>query len=259
MIELQHITKIFMEDTGVEVSGAYNIYLSIKEGEWYNLVGPNGSGKTTLLRLLAGEITPSSGSILYNGEDITSWGQEKRAHIFQFIEQDTKNNLVPSMTVEENLMLCFNGHKFPGLRLAKRADRKIQIVECLRNFGMGIEHRLSTQIRYLYGGEKQTIVLAKTILERAEILLLDEFVAALDPKTAPHLLSMVRKLAAERKITVISVSHDIDQIVSCSGFLVFLNEGKLFATIEKEAVSKERIISLFGQALQKEKIKHEEG
>jgi putative ABC transport system ATP-binding protein len=251
MIKLQNLTKIFNQDTDVEVTGVRDINLSFEKGHWYNIVGPNGSGKSTLLRLLAGEIMPSSGSIVYNGMDISFWPQEKRARIFNFIEQDTKANLVPTMTIEENLLLCFSNHRIPQFRLAKKKDKIDKIRASLGSFEMGIENRLRSQIRFLSGGEKQALVIAKTILEEADILLLDEYVAALDPRTAPHLLNITRKLASERMITVLMVSHDIDQVVECAGRLIFLNEGRLFAELDENKITKEYIIELFAIALKK--------
>lgn len=249
MIELRNLTMIFNPGTDVAVTALHNVNLKLNPGTWYTIVGPNGSGKSTLLRILAGEISPYSGSIYYKGTDITKRRQEKKAKIFQFIEQDTRDNLVSSMTIEENLLLPLNGIKFPSLGLAKNKRKRMQILKCLEYFKMGLENRLSTQIRFLSGGQKQAVVVAKTILRKADIFLLDEFVAALDLKTAPRLLEVMQNFAKTLNSTVIMVTHDLDQAISCVGELVFLNRGEVFFKSGKECVSKEKLLSIYSDAL----------
>ncbi len=249
MIELMNLNMIYNPGTDVAVNALHNVNLKLNPGTWYTIVGPNGSGKSTLLRILAGEISPFSGSIYYKGNDITKWKQERKAKVFQFIEQDSKDNLVSSMTIEENLLLPLNSIKFPSLSLARNQSKRMQIQQCLEYFKMGLEDRLSTQVRFLSGGQRQAVVVAKTILRKADIFLLDEFVAALDLKTAPRLLEVMQNFAKTLNSTVIMVTHDLEQAISCVGELVFLNRGEVFFKSGKERVSKEKLLSIYSDAL----------
>jgi len=208
--------------------------LTVPKGQWCNLVGPNGSGKSTLLRILAGELQPSSGEVLVQGQSIVKEGTARRARTFFFVEQDTKANLVPSMTVEENLLLAVCGSRFPGLRMIRRKDRRTQIIAALERLGMGLETRLDAQVRTLSGGERQGVVLAKALITAAPVLLLDEFLGAMDPRVSPVLLKITRDLAKTENLTVISVTHNLDQVLmdgDREGRVVLLRQGQVVQDI----------------------------
>lgn len=251
MIILENVSKIFNSGSDLEVRAVDALSLTISEGEWCNVIGPNGSGKSTLLRILAGEITPTSGKMLFDGKDITDLEQQKRAHFFQFVEQDTKANLVPSMTIEENLLLTLNGSSKVSLRPLRRKEANEKAIKCLKRFQMGLEKKLNVQTRLLSGGERQAIVLAKTILSNTKVLLLDEFLGAIDPRTAPILLDIVKELASEQGLNVIMVSHDLDQVIQANGRVIVLSKGHISTDIPNSAdLTKEQLVMYYKQAVE---------
>ena len=216
MIQARDISKSF--DTGGYAPrvALEQVSLSFNGAQWCSLLGPNGSGKSTLLRILAGELQPSSGTVLFDDVDVTRSGAARRARNVFFVEQDTKANLVPSMTIEENLLLAECTSRFPGLGTARKPARRKRVSEALERLDMGLAERLHTQVRFLSGGERQALVLAEAILSSAPVLLLDEFLAAMDPHMGPRLLSTARQIAREKGLTVISVTHNVDQVFADS-------------------------------------------
>jgi len=230
MIEVKEISKYF--DTGgyAPRTALEHVSLIFNGAQWCSLLGPNGSGKSTLLRVLSGEMQPSSGSVFFDGVDVSKHSAARRARSIFFIEQDTKANLVPSMTIEENLLLTECTSFFPGLGPARRAVRRQRVAEALARLNMGLEKRLHTQVRFLSGGERQGLVLAEALLSAAPVLLLDEFLASMDPRTGPHLLSTVRQIAHEKGLTVLSVTHNVDHVLMEStpqDRVVMLHEGRV--------------------------------
>jgi len=254
MIELKNITKEYNAGSDSSVKAIDNISLRFKKGEWCTILGPNASGKSTLLKLLAGSIFPTSGKIFLEGKEISNIPQYQRAKIFQFIEQNTEENIIPSMTVQENLLLVFGNQSFPKLKLAKSKNKHEKIREALSYFGMGLEDKLNIQCRFLSGGQKQAIVVAKAVLNEIKVLLLDEFVAAIDPKTAPVMLKIVNDIANKQGITVIIVSHDLEQVINNKGRVIFMNEGKITYDLKEAEISKEKLLSLYTKTLEKIKL-----
>jgi len=252
MIQLINIQKTFNEGSETAICAINNISLNIELNTWCNLIGPNGSGKSTLMRIIAGEYFPTSGEILVDDEDISNWDQRQRTKFFYFGEQDTTANLVPSMTIAENLLLSLEMNRFPSLKFLKTKDNMDKIYETLTYVQMGLEDRLSTQVRFLSGGQRQAVVLAKALLTNAKILLLDEFLGAIDPKTGPFLLDIIKDMAKKRQLTVIMISHELEHVLQAKGRVVVLSQGKIYADLseEKTLFSKESLIKLYQSAIE---------
>jgi len=230
VIETRDLSKHY-DTGGPEPRRALDgISLRFQRGQWCSILGANGSGKSTLLRLLAGEVRPTSGDILVDGKSITRQSAARRSRTFFFVEQDARANLVSSMTIEENLILAECRSWLPGLGPARRSSRRRHISEAVGRLNMGLENRLSTQVRALSGGERQAVVLAEALMTKAPVLLLDEFLAAMDPRTGPLLLSATRRVAEERGLTVLSVTHNLDHVLEKSRSddrIVILREGRV--------------------------------
>jgi len=212
MIEFRNVSVIYNKNQDGEKIALSDLSLTIEKGQWCYLLGQNGSGKSTLLNILAGELAPTSGDICIDGRSILKHSQALRARTFFFVEQDTRANLVPSMTIEENLIIAACSSSFPGFTPANRESHRSRIQDALEKVDMGLEHRIGTQVRSLSGGERQALVIAKALLMAAPVLLLDEFLAAMDPKAGPQLLRIVKNLAKKEWLTVILVTHNLEQV-----------------------------------------------
>lgn len=249
MIEVKSLSKHFNAAGGDPTSALMNVSLAVAKGGWLNIVGPNGSGKSTLLRLIAGELAPDSGGIYYNGTDIGNMPQDKRADFIQYVEADTKTNLVPSMTIEQNLFLVQKGSRVAMLPLSEHSSARKQIRTSLADLALGLENRLQTQVRFLSSGERQAVVVAKTTLRQTRILLLDEFTGALDPTMAPKLLDTVKQMSTTRQLSVLMVTHDLDLVERTSAHTIFLKKGEIYARLEPGKYSRKELIELYQVAL----------
>ncbi|MDD1621018.1 MAG: ABC transporter ATP-binding protein [Methylococcaceae bacterium] len=181
--------------------------LIIKPGESIAIVGESGSGKSTLLSLLAGLDTPSSGTVLINGRDITKLNEDGRAamrnELVGFVFQSFQ--LLPGLTALENVMLPLELSGDDNAETAARAllDR------------VGLSHRLSHTPKQLSGGEQQRVALARAFVTRPAILFADEPTGNLDSKTGAHIIDLLFELNQEQHTTLILVTHDASLAARC--------------------------------------------
>lgn len=208
ILSLNNITKSFDGELILE-----DLSLEIKRNEFVTLLGPSGCGKTTTLRIIAGFVMPDQGSVLMEGEDITTLPTEKRCinTVFQ------KYALFPHMTVAENIAF--------GLKIKKKDDdyinKKIKYALELVNL-TGFEKR---KPRSLSGGQQQRIAIARAIVNEPQILLLDEPLGALDLKLRQDMQKELIRLKKELGITFIYVTHDQEEALTMSDKIVVMNQG----------------------------------
>ncbi len=210
LLEIQQVDKMFGDNHVVN-----NISISINQGEFFTLLGPSGCGKTTLLRMIAGFVTPDSGKILLDGKDITNLAPEDRPlhTIFQSYA------LFPHLTVFDNVA-------FP-LKMAKWDKHKIsaQVMELLEDvklvqFVKRYPHELS-------GGQKQRVAIARSLVDRPKLLLLDEPLSALDARLRQHMHVELVKLQEETGVTFVYVTHDQQEALALSSRIALLNQGHI--------------------------------
>lgn len=195
---LKDVSKSFLKAEGCGVIHALSdINLTIEKGEFVSIVGTSGCGKSTILRLIAGLILPSRGLVTFNGE-IVSGPHPNRGMVFQ------KPTLFPWLTVEKNISisLLMQG-KFKGNE--QKVNDGLRMVG-LEEFRKDYPHRLS-------GGMAQRVALVRTLINRPEILLLDEPLGALDAFTRMHMQDEILNLWREHENIAILVTHDIDEAI----------------------------------------------
>ena len=208
LIDLQHITKTFDSNT---VLDDMNLY--IRENEFLTLLGPSGCGKTTTLRIIGGFENPDSGSVIFDGQDITSLAPNKRQvnTVFQ------KYALFPHMDIAENIAF--------GLKIKNKSksyiDDKIKYALKLVNLD-GYERRMPDS---LSGGQQQRIAIARAIVNEPKVLLLDEPLGALDLKLRQDMQYELIRLKNELGITFIYVTHDQEEALTMSDTIVVMNQG----------------------------------
>jgi putative ABC transport system ATP-binding protein len=199
------------------------ISLSLDRGEFAALLGQSGSGKSTLLNLLAGLDRPTSGSVLVQGRDLAKMSPEDLARyrrndvgmVFQAF------NLIPSMTITENVELPM---RFAEVERAERAQRARQSLE-----QVGLGHRLGHRPSELSGGEQQRVSLARALVNRPQILLADEPTGNLDSRTGEEILNLIRDLSLALGMTVVMVTHERALAERFAQRLIFLGDGKLLS------------------------------
>jgi len=209
-VRLDRISKRFGEVAAVD-----DVTLDVARGEFFTMLGPSGSGKTTTLRLIAGFESPDDGRIVLGGADVTRLAPNARD--VNTVFQDYA--LFPHMTVLENVEY--------GLRVKKvaRAERRTQAQGALDRVRLGgLGARKPVQ---LSGGQRQRVALARAIVNRPQVLLLDEPLGALDLKLRQEMQTFLKALQRELGITFVYVTHDQEEALTMSDRIAVFNEGKI--------------------------------
>ncbi|MDB5082087.1 MAG: hypothetical protein JWP00_4011 [Chloroflexi bacterium] len=194
------------------------VNMSVQAGEIIAIVGPSGSGKTTLLGLIGGLDTPTSGSIVLAGQEISKMGEDKLADVrnrtigfvFQFF------NLVPTLTALENVMLPVQFDDRSRFKPEKRARELLDMI--------GLGHRLNHKPKELSGGEQQRVAIARALANQPAILLGDEPTGNLDSERGEEILNLIQQLRRDLGLTVILVTHD-PKVASRSDRILTMKDG----------------------------------
>ena len=193
------------------------VTLSVGDGEMFGLLGPNGSGKTTLFRILSTLLAPTSGSARIGGYDVTHEAVRVREHLGAVFQSPA---LDPQLTVAENLRCAGNLY---GLRGAVLEDRLRASAEAL-----DVANRLGDRVQTLSGGLQRRVEIAKSLLPRPRVLLLDEPSTGLDPAAREGLRAALEKLRRDAGVTVVMTTHLLDEAEQCDRVAI-LHEGRLVA------------------------------
>ncbi|HNN56917.1 MAG TPA: ABC transporter ATP-binding protein [Novosphingobium sp.] len=210
IISIRNVTKRFK---GAPSAAVDDVSLDIMPGEFFVLLGPSGCGKTTLLRMIAGFEIPTSGQILIDGQDMADVPPNKRPvnMVFQSYA------VFPHMTVAQNVGY---GLKIAGVSADEIRSRVAEALELVKLDGL--DARMPDQ---LSGGQRQRVALARSLVMRPKVLLLDEPLSALDAKLRAQMQFELADLQDKVGITFITVTHDQDEALSMAGRIAVMNKG----------------------------------
>lgn len=220
-ILVDKINYIYSPGTAYKKHALKDIEIEIKDGEFIGLIGHTGSGKSTLIQHLNGLVKATSGSIYYNGENIYDKGynmkklRSKVGLVFQYPEHQLFET-----TVYKDV--CF-GPKNLGL---DKLEVDLRAYEALKMVGIG-EELLDASPFELSGGQKRRVAIAGVLAMKPEVLILDEPTAGLDPKGRDEILNQIAKLHSESKITIILVSHSMEDIARYADRLIVMDHGRI--------------------------------
>lgn len=206
MLELKNIKKSY---DGVTI--LKDINLKIEDGEIVSILGPSGCGKTTLLNLILGLTDADQGQIVFNGKDITNVAMEKRG--FNIVFQDYA--LFPNLNVYKNITY--------GLKNKPDISSKEEVEDFINL--LGLKPHLEKKIEQLSGGQKQRVALARTMVMKPKILLLDEPLSALDGVIKESIKQKIKQIARDYHLTTIIVTHDPEEALTLSDKVMIVNEG----------------------------------
>lgn len=218
---LDHVNYIYGEDTALAVHALKDVNLVIPDGQFIGLIGHTGSGKSTLVQHLNGLIRPTSGAIYYNGEDIHEKDYDKKklrskvGLVFQYPEHQL-------FEIDVFKDVCF-GPKNLGL---SPKEVELRAYAALKQVGLEDEYFYQSPFD-LSGGQKRRVAIAGVLAMKPEILILDEPTAGLDPKGRDEILDQIAKLKEETGITVILVSHSMEDVAKYVERIIVMNRGNV--------------------------------
>ena len=226
---LDHVNHIYGEDTELAVAALKDINLVIPDGQFIGLIGHTGSGKSTLVQHLNGLLQPTGGCIYFNGQDISDKDFNKKelrskvGLVFQYPEHQ-----LFEVTVFQDV--CF-GPKNLGL---SQKEVEIRAYNALKQAGVKEEQFYQSPFD-LSGGQKRRVAIAGVLAMQPEVLILDEPTAGLDPKGRDEILGQIKKLQKETGITVILVSHSMEDVAEYVDRIIVMNKGAvMFDDVPKE-------------------------
>lgn len=208
MLQLKNISKSF---DGKEV--IKNINLEINKGEIVSILGPSGCGKTTLLNIILGLTEVDTGSIVYDGNDLTYVSMEDRG--FNIVFQDYA--LFPNLNAYKNITY--------GLKNKPNISSKEEVNDLIKL--LALEEHLDKKIDQLSGGQKQRVALARTMVMKPKVLLLDEPLSALDGVIKESIKDRIKTIAKQYNLTTIIVTHDPEEALTLSDRVLIINEGQI--------------------------------
>lgn len=225
LLELDGITKKFGELTAVD-----NVTRNIERDGLTSLIGPNGAGKTTLYNMITGKLTPTSGTIRFNGEDITQKSPAERTHLgigrsFQV------TNVFDGLTVRENIrapVIARSDHRWDPFgkpdeidEITEETDRVLKLVDL-----EDIDDLSGTELSY---GDKRRVEIGIVLATNPELVLLDEPTAGMTPAETERMVELVQQLDKETEMSFFITEHDIDIIFSISDRVLVLDRGAIIA------------------------------
>ncbi|MCL4386099.1 MAG: ABC transporter ATP-binding protein [Actinobacteria bacterium] len=216
MVEVRfvNVTKLYGRKLAIN-----NISFDVKEGEFFSILGPTGAGKTTILKMIAGIEPITSGKILFNNAIVNNMPPYERNVSMAF----ETYNLYSHFSVYENIAFPLRAPKWK-LNLSKEEERK-RVVE-IASF-LGIEKLLDRRPQALSGGQKQRVSLARALVRRPQVYLLDEPIAHLDAKLKFSTQTLLREFAVNYKSTIIYVTHDYREALALSDRIMILRKGAI--------------------------------
>lgn len=250
MLELNNIRKTFHAGTVNEKKALDGLSLTLNDGDFVTVIGGNGAGKSTMLNMIAGVYPVDSGSIIIDGQDVTSLPEHKRAKFLGRVFQDPMMGTAADLWIEENLAIAARRGKRRTLRWAISKSERENFRELLKGLDLGLENRLSTKVKLLSGGQRQALTLLMATMNRPKLLLLDEHTAALDPKTAANVLSLSDKYIAEGGLTALMVTHNMRDAIAHGNRLIMMNAGKIILDIsgeDKKKLTVEDLLDAFAK------------
>ena len=249
MLTLTNIQKTFAPGTVNEKKALCGIDLHLDAGDFVTILGSNGAGKSTLFGAIAGSFLPDTGSVVLDGQDITSLPDYKRSKFIGRLFQDPLRGTAPAMTIEENLALAYlrASHSRSPFSTITKKDRQ-EFREKLAMLDLGLEDRMNHPVGLLSGGQRQALTLLMATLVTPKLLLLDEHTAALDPATAEKVLALTKKIVAENSITCLMITHNVPSALRLGNKTIMMKDGRIVLELagkQRETMTPEDLLKAF--------------
>ncbi len=245
MLRIQNLSKNFNIGTDNEINLFNNFNLKIEKNKCTAIIGSNGCGKSTLLNMISGSILADKGQIYLNGKDITKLKEEQRSINIGRVYQDPSMGVSPSLTILENMALADKkGERFTLKRLIRKNNIN-KYKEILKTLDLGLEDKLNTKVKFLSGGQRQSLSLVMAAMKHPDLLLLDEHTAALDPKTSSVIMKKTKELIEKFSITTIMISHNMKDAIEYSDRIIMLDKGEIVLDKPSKDVTEKELMDIY--------------
>jgi len=252
ILELKEVSKVFARGTVDEVKAIDRVNLDVHEQDFITIIGSNGAGKSTLLNIIAGVFPPErGGKVIINGSDVTNLEEYKRATYVGRVWQEPEVGTAHKLSIEENLSLAVLRAQSRRLVPAVNSDRRKAFREALALLGLGLENRLNTPVGTLSGGQRQALALVMATISKPVILLLDEHIATLDPKTAQTVLRLSDMIVKREKMTTIMITHNMETALHYGNRLIMMHKGRIIVDmheVDKKTLTINDLVTAFERA-----------
>lgn len=255
LLSVTDLRKTFNRGTVNEVRALQGIDFELKERAFVQLLGMNGSGKSTLLNAVGGSFPVDHGSIHLAGTDITHWPEHRRARFIGRVFQNPFTGTAPALSIAENFALAAKRGHIRGLGWALNRRFMRDLRDRISVLRMGLEDRLDNAIGSLSGGQRQALTLLMAAWLKPKLLLLDEHTAALDPKSADQVIQLTKDIISRERLTVLMVTHSMQQAVSLGDRIVMLHRGRIvheFSGSDKVRLRPEDLVDRFHELRRRE-------
>lgn len=252
ILQLRDVSKVFARGTMDEVRALDGVNLDVYDQDFVTIIGSNGAGKSTLLNIVAGVYPPErGGKVIINGDDVTNLEEYRRAAYVGRVWQEPEVGTARKLSLEENLSLALLRGQRRRLRAAINKNRRQLFREALAGLGLGLEDRLNTAVGTLSGGQRQALALVMATVSKPAILLLDEHIATLDPKTAQTVLRLSDDVIEREKMTAIMVTHNMEIALHYGNRLIMMHEGRIIVDMgeaDKKTLTVSDLVNAFEKA-----------
>ena len=242
-LSLIRLKKTFEKGTPNEKLALDDLSLDVAQGDFITVLGSNGAGKSTLFNAILGKFRLDRGTILLGGENITAQKDYQRALNIGCLFQDPMRGTAPNMTIEENLALAYTRKASRSFFAVNRRD-SAYFRELLSSLNLGLEDRMKTRMGLLSGGQRQAASLLMATIAEPKLLLLDEHTAALDPGTAEKVLKLTRQLVAEKHLTCLMITHNMQSALQIGNRTIVMDRGTVALDISGETRAKLTVADL---------------
>ncbi len=252
VLQLRGIRKVFYPRTVDEVVALNDIDLDVYAEDFITIIGSNGAGKSTLLNIVGGVFPPETGGkVVINGVDVTNLGEYRHAAYVGRVWQEPDVGTARKMTIEENLSMAVMRGRSRGLRAACNKGLRVSFQKALAALGLGLEDRLNAPVGTLSGGQRQALALVMATISKPAMLLLDEHIATLDPRTAQTVLKLTDMIVKRERMTTVMVTHNMEIALNYGNRLVMMHRGKIVVDMgeaDKKALTISDLVSAFERA-----------
>ena len=244
MLEVKNLSKVYDGD----VQALKNVSFNVEQGEFLAVIGLSGSGKSTLLRCINRLIEPTSGQIIWNGQDITVASQDEMRRIRRKIGMVFQHfNLVSRSRVITNVLAGRLGYVNPVMSALNRFPKRDMEMALAQLDRVGIRNQAYKRADELSGGQQQRVGIARAMMQEPKMILADEPVASLDPVLAHSIMQHLEKINKENGVTVLCSLHFLDLVHRYAGRAIALNDGILMFDGTPNKIDDDKFREIYGQ------------